>query len=310
MEKKRIIDCHSHFGKDVFYPIEGNIEEYVNKAKRLGITDCFAISVPCPYLEIDGTVVKPAIFKLNSQNQIVGHVCITENQSKISEDLLQEGVDPYYKSNLMLLSQIRKVQDFKFHFVPLLHPYFYNKENMVKYVKSGAVAFKIHGFSSGIHPEQIKSDFFKTLEKLNIPIIVHTDPSHNKGFAGNNATMNWIKAIKGFDIKVFFAHAGRLNKEFIKEVNKDSRYVVGMAPDALISSDKNRLDIQVDNYINAFFESFDENKIVFDIDYPWNIKTWESKDLEWEFLDRISRCCKEQQLKKYLELNAESFFEL
>lgn len=34
-------------------------------------------------------------------------------------DLLQEGVDPYYKSNLMLLSQIRKVQDFKFHFVLL-----------------------------------------------------------------------------------------------------------------------------------------------------------------------------------------------
>lgn len=57
MKKQRIIVYHSHFGKDVFYSIEWDIEEYLNKVKRLGVTDCFAISVPCPYWESKGTVV-------------------------------------------------------------------------------------------------------------------------------------------------------------------------------------------------------------------------------------------------------------
>lgn len=308
MQKRRIIDCHSHFGEDVFYPLDGDMQEYIKQTKNLGITDCFAMSVACPKLENKETIVKPVIFKLNKENQIIGHVCETESNNVVCERPLNEGEDPYYESNMNLLHQIRKEGDIHFHFVPLLHPFFYSEKNMIKYISQGAVVFKIHGFSSGVHPKDIKLGFFRILEKLNVPIIVHIDASNNYGFAGNNAPMNWINSIKDFNIKVFFAHAGRLNSEFIKVVNNDSRYIVGMAPDALISSDKKRLDVDVDNYIKKFFDSYNENKVVFDIDYPWNVNNWESKDLDWGFLDRIKNICQERNLEKYLKSNAEEFF--
>ena len=45
---KELIDCHSHIGRDMYWPNVGTIEEYSKNASQNGITESYVMPIPCP----------------------------------------------------------------------------------------------------------------------------------------------------------------------------------------------------------------------------------------------------------------------
>lgn len=303
MNDYKIIDGHSHIGIDEYWKNEGILDEYIKNLRKLGINETFLMSVPCPVIKkSDGTNI------ILSSNELINneikHFRIIEKDGKKDYLLVRKNQNPYKEANEIIYNACKGTGDIKINYVPIIHPYYYSIEDLVEQKKKGAKMFKIHGIAAGVIPEKIGTDFFEAIEKLEVPLIIHTDYSEKDDFFSSNNAMHWLKVLEPYNIKVYFAHAARLIDDAIDIINNDNRFLVGLGPTMLLSTEEYKTQ-NVENYIDYCFDHFDINKVVFDIDYPWNIISKNNFSLDWSSLDLIRNKTKEQD--KVLSKNLINF---
>lgn len=300
-----IIDAHSHFGIDMLWQNSGKIDEYMNFALAKGITNTFAMSVPCPIFFENGKKIIPSKYK--HINGVIKYFS-QEEDLKTKEILIKtiEKVEnPYEKANNFVYEQCKN--NMMFNYVPLIHPYFYSLDDFLLQIKRGAKIFKIHGIACGIIPNEIPEEFFRLIEYLKIPLLIHTDYSDKENLAYYNDAIHWYEVLKNYDIKVYFAHAVRLINDIVKKVNEDDRYIVGLGPDKFIGDPYTPMAEKEINYLEHCFSIFDMEKIVFDVDYPWNIMSSSDYNLDWNSINRIKLLLGIDEQKKVFSENIKKF---
>ena len=306
-KKIHIIDAHSHFGKDNFWPNNGDYKKYI-KYNNFNIKEVFAMSVPCPVIfEKDGT--KKILCYHKEEGKEIKHYHIKEKDGKLIYIPNLLGVNPYKEANDYIYNLCKSESQIKFNYVPLIHPYYYSYDDFMLHIKRGAKMFKIHGVACGVIPNRISENFFKMLEYLKIPIIIHTDFSKEQNLLFYNNAVNWIECLKKYNICVYFAHSVRLSESSIDFINKDDRYVVGIGPDMLLNNNgMNEHDVK--DYLKYCFLRFDIDKLVFDFDYPWNIKNINNYCCDWGTIDRIEMLdLSFEEKNKILSKNIKRFLE-
>ena len=298
-----VIDAHSHFGIDRFWPNVGTPDEYIKHAKEKGVGACFAMPVGCPVMINGDTRVTLSYYEMEGQE--LKHYRVEETKDKIIRIPNLIGVNPYKEANDALY-EMTKRKDFHFDYVPLIHPKYYSEEDIIEHKKRGAKVFKIHGIACGVNPKDIDEDFFRLLEKHKIKILVHTDYSKEDNILSQNSAMNWLEVLQKYRIRAYLAHAVRLDDQAIDIVNNDYRYIVGLGPDQLLGKNGQNY-VDTDHFLDYCFTKFNENKIVFDIDYPWNLQDREDYNLEWNSVDRVKELLGEEQSQKVLKRNIINF---
>ena len=304
------IDAHSHFGNDRFWINDGDVDLYVKRAKENGINAALAMSVPCPVFKEDNKEEILSYYEV--ENGEIKHYHVEKRPDKEIWIPHLQGTNPYKKANDIIYKMSQERTDFQFEYVPLLHPKYYSEEDIVENINRGAQIFKIHGIACGINPKDIDPEFFKILEKYNAKLIIHTDYSHKDDLASQNNAMNWIRVLEKYHIKSYLAHAARLDPEAIDIINHDYRYIVGLGPDKYLSNCGINYQ-RPDDLLETIFDSFDINKVVFDMDYPWNIyginKEAKNIDLrhDWKTIDRLDHYLNPEEKQKVLKRNIINF---
>ena len=316
MLKQRIIDSHSHIGIDNTWNLAGSLSEYISKASKIGITESFLMPVPMPIIGIGRYKVIPIAIGSDGENDYI--VQGVENQKEIRG--IPVAQNPYQYANAILYQKIvtYKEADIKLHFVPLIHPLFdtieYLEQLIIFYEP---VALKLHGYSSIISPKEISYEFWKLIHFYDIPLIIHTDCDTSDSeltidtfYRNENSPLNWIQILERYSIRAYLTHGVRLCKESCKIVNNSSNFVVGIGPDALLSNCKDRM-YSDKPYLETLFSSIDISKLCFDLDYPWNVVSYDNHELEWDSLDRIKALgLTDFELKQVLHENSKTFFNL
>ena len=300
-----IIDGHSHFGKDGFWPNDGYYKEYLEKCSKIGVKEVFGMSVPCPVIyDNEGNKTYLSYYVMNRNS--IEHYVLKEQKGKqiLIPNLI--GINPYKEANDLMYNLSLKANNIKFNYVPLIHPKYYSYDDFEDNIKKGAKMFKIHGIACGVIPNKIEEEFFRLLEYFKIPIIIHTDYSKEENILSYNNAMNWLKVLSKYNIKVYLAHAVRLSNEAIDIVNKDDRYVVGLGPDMLLSIPGQNEQNPI-NYLDFCFSNFNINKLIFDIDYPWNTKNPNDFSFDWDSIDRIETKVSLDEKEKILSKNIKRF---
>ena len=300
-----IIDAHSHFGTDMLWQNSGRIDEYVSFALANDIRQTFAMSVPCPIFFESGK--KFILLKYKHINGIIKY--FSQEEDLRTNEVLIKSIgkvsNPYEKANNLVYEQCKN--NAMFNYVPLIHPYFYSLDDFLLQIKRGAKIFKIHGIACGIIPSEIPEEFFRLIEFLKIPLLIHTDYSDKENLAYFNDANHWYEVLRKYDIKVYFAHAVRLIDDIVKKVNEDSRYVVGIGPDRFICDPYTPMAKKGVDYLEYCFSVFDMNKIIFDVDYPWNIISSNDYSLDWNSSDRIKLLLGVNEQRKVFSENIKKF---
>lgn len=299
-----IIDAHSHFGKDGFWPKEGDVKEYLKRVREQKIGATFAMPVPCPVLEKDGKRIILSYYK--KEGKALNHYRVEEDKNTIIRIPNLIGVNPYQEANDAIYQMTKERKDHHFDYVPLIHPKYYSEEDIKKQIERGAKVFKLHGVACGITPEEIDPEFFHLLEKYHVKLILHTDYHKEDNLLSRNSAKRWLDVLQNYEIKVYLAHAVRLDKDSIHTVNKDYRYIVGLGPDQLLGI-KGQNNVDPTDYLAYCFDQFDENKIVFDIDYPWNLRSLEDLRFDWDSSRRVMEKLPKDAQQKVLKKNIISF---
>lgn len=280
-----IIDAHTHFGKDNFWPNEGMYTEYCKNSKY--VSEIFGMSVPCPIiLKEDGTKTILSYYELD--NKEFKHYQVETKEGVINKTLQKKDQNPYKEANDYIYNLSLKENKIRINYVPIIHPYFYSIDDFTEHIKKGAQIFKIHGVACGVNPQKIDSHFFETIEALNIPLIIHTDYSDDENILSYNNALNWLKRLEPYNIKVFFTHALRLVENGADIINKDNRYIIGIGPDRILNT-KGQTSHYTNDYLKYCFSRYDIDKIVFDIDYPWNVININNLNYDWESVNRIEQ---------------------
>lgn len=306
IRKIHIIDSHSHFGEDSFWPNQGYIDEYMKETEPHNVKETFAMSVPCPVIyKEDGSKNILSYYKINGQE--INHYRVNEKNGIKTYTKNIFGVNPYKEANDYIYSLCSQNNDIKFNYVPLIHPYYYSIDDFSEHIKRGAKLFKIHGVACGVIPQKINPEFFKILEFLQIPLIIHTDFSEEENILFYNNTINWLNCLKKYNIKVYFAHAARLSEKSIDIINNDTRYVVGIGPDTLLNIDGYN-EHNTNDFLRYCFSRFDIDKLIFDIDYPWNIKGTNNYAYDWDTIIRMEKLnLSFEEKEKVLSKNIKKF---
>ena len=299
-----IIDAHSHFGKDCFWPNEGTPDEYIKMAKEKGIGACFAMPTGCPVIKDGAKETILSYYQLEGNELKHYRVEKTDGKTIMVPNLV--GMNPYKEANDALYEMTQNRKDFHFDYVPLLHPKYYSEEDIALQVKRGAKICKIHGIACGVDPREIDPDFFRLLEKYHIKVIIHTDYSKEDNILSRNCAMNWLEVLQKYHIRAYLAHAVRLDDKAIDIVNHDYRYIVGLGPDLLLGKDGQNY-VDTDHFLEYCFDHFDENKVVFDMDYPWNIQDRDDYRLDWKSPERVKQVLGEEQAQKVFKRNIINF---
>ena len=300
-----IVDCHSHIGTDLYWPNVGTIEEYSKNANQKGITESFLMPVPSPTY-IDG-YKKIILLKYKHYGKEIKYFSVIEDL-KTGEIITKEtlnNLNPYKKANDELYNICKN--NSKYNYVPLIHPYFYSMEDFEEHIKRGAKIFKIHGIACGIIPNEISEEFFRIIEYLKIPLLIHSDYSDEENIFHYNDANHWLDVLNKYDIKVYFAHAVRFIDRAVNIVNSDDRYIVGLGPDKVINDKDTPMANKNGDYLSKCLSIFDINKVVFDIDYPWNTISCNNKNLDWDSPDRVKELLSETEQEKVFSKNVRRF---
>lgn len=316
MLKQRIIDSHSHIGTDNTWDLKGDLEEYISKANKLGITESLLMPVPMPIIGIGRYKVVPIVLGSDGENDYIVQGVEDQNENR--------GVpvarNPYHYANAILYQKIAAYRrnDIKLHFVPLIHPVFdtieYLEQLIIFYEP---VALKLHGYSSIISPQEISDEFWELIQRYDIPLIIHTDCDTSDSeltvdtfYRNENSPLNWIQLLEKYSIRAYLTHGVRLCEKSCRIVNDNPNFVVGIGPEALLSNCKDRM-YSDKPYLETLFSSIDISKLCFDLDYPWNVVSYDNHELEWDSLDRIKALeLTDYELEQVLYENSKTFFNL
>jgi len=327
-----MIDAHSHYGK---YPDGVNETSiYFRECYALGVDISILMPVPSPVINIEKDKANQIflgypdiISKIHSSQaeEFEYHTFIRDNRTrpvvfyksiKIDGNLYRAPIeeDPYIIPNLMLLERFRDISNVKLAL--FLHPNFTNSLVFELARSTNVVAFKLHGTAGCYAPGDISENIIDALKRSDLPLIVHTDfdrnpPAYKQEFILGNMPVHWIRFAQEMDFKVYLTHGARLDQGSITTINGSERFLVGLGPDLRMAGQPHKLISQVrgvEDYLKWLVNNIGEDRLAFDIDYPWNIK---ERDLDWESLERLKHIIKdENQLDKVLDTNARRFFRI
>ncbi len=301
-----IIDAHSHFGEDGYWPNVGDYAKYIETCEKLLINEVFAMPVPCPVIiKDDGTKILLSNHKMSGNN--LEHYRVEKNNGKRIEIPHLLNSNPYKEANDKLYEMTKNNDStIKMNYVPLIHPYYYSNADFEEHRNRGAKMLKIHGIACGVIPEKIDDKFFELLEEIQIPVIIHTDYSKDENILSYNSAINWISRFENYDIKVYITHAARFNDYVTDMINSDDRYIVGIGPDQLLSY-PGQNEKSPSDYLECCLQEFDINKIVFDIDYPWNVQGIDNYEYDWGSIYRLSYKLSIDEKEKIFSENIKRF---
>lgn len=264
-----IIDGHSHFGID-YYAGNIDIKKYLEYASKLGVD--VALLMPPP---------SPAHYNNSKINKILKVI--------YKEDFIYvPNKNPFINMNYYYNDLIKKFQNetnIKLVFIPYVQPMLDEYELLKKLIIDFAPPFiKINGIQSGVIPDRIDSKFIKLIKEYDIPLIIHTQyqKEYNDPFIGNNIIkeinkpLNWALFLKDNHVKGILNHGCGLDDKTIDIVNNNDNIYVALGPDLAISCNNNRIKPVLDSddkldYLKRLKLLINYKKIIFDIDYNWNI---------------------------------------
>lgn len=144
----------------------------------------------------------------------------------------------------------------------------------------------------------------KILSNVDIPLVIHTyyfrsNLSAIEKLYNANSPLNWIKLLEKNQIRGYLAHGCRLSYECydILKQNK-GQFLVGIAPDLLLSNEQNRLVHDTDNYLLDILSKCDTDFLAFDIDYNWNYTDRTTFTYDDNQLNRFYENVKDEQVRK------------
>ena len=297
-----LIDAHSHFsvmkdgigiGIDRLWPVNSDITKYCSLAKNNNINQ--ALLMPCPSPQMvyfDKTIIP---FSWEEQDDKVRYFRrVISHEGKTIE--LKVEANPYKEINFLLWNYIQtnRFDGVELHFIPLLNLVFDEPSYLLELIALKPRAFKVHGISSGLDDfTKINKKLLTILSAHNIPLIIHTDYFGKPNLLlekiyNQNSPLNWLELMELYGIRAMLTHGARLCKEAIEIINSSDNYIVGMAPDLLLKSEPSRLcQTDMGNYMEQIFLLFKHDKIVFDVDFPWNVADRFSYEVDEEFLFRF-----------------------
>lgn len=295
-----IIDCHSHIGIDWVWG-NSSLEGYLLLCEKLGVTE--SLLMVAPGLKIND---KRLLFYNFDKGKV-------SYESGIGKPINSSYYNEYLFNTLKCVKNDSKL---KINFVPIIHPMLDNIDYLY-YLKEelNVKAFKMHGVAMGFYPEIINENFTKALKEINIPIIVHTDYNKNDPYLiqNYNQPISWINYFLKNDLKGYITHAARLDFNSFDLINKNENLVIGISPDLMILFNKHRLYYDYkdnETVLNILRDNVNHDKIMFDIDYSWNVNNGKEKVMDFNQIERIKSVFEEKSCQKILSKNAKNFFKL
>ena len=311
---QRIIDGHSHIGIDWTWELQGKLAEYLKYAKALDITDSFLMPTPMPVLRLGKCEVVPVTLGDYGTKKII--LQGIQDSKGLRGTLINQ--NPYTYANMILYQQIASCNtDIRLHFVPLVHPIF----DTINYLELlilcfKPIALKVHGYSCIMSPQNISYDFWKLVQYYKIPLIIHTDcdtsseKTLDSFYRNENSPFAWIQLLLQYNIRAYLTHGIRLCPDSCRIVNESNNFIVGLGPDKLLSTTKDRL-YSNDSYLDTLFSMVDSDKICFDLDYPWNTQSYDNLEYDWNSLNRLKALgLTDSQLQNVLYKNISNFYGL
>lgn len=304
MKRELIVDCHSHIGKDYFWR-ESNIDEYLKIVEEQGINLSLLMPVP-------GQIIP----SMPSKRYFIWSADDNGSIKFYSEDNSREIINPYKKVNDYAFEIISKHNTKNnLEFIPLIHPLLDTPEHIISLCeKYHPVALKIHGVACGIGPNDIPSNIINALKTVNLPIIVHTDYCANpqkpiEYMRLKNNPYDWAMFFIKNDLMGYLTHGCRNDLKTFELVNKYRNLVVGIGPELKISQEPHRWVNKSDKpYLEILKNELSMDKIMFDIDYSWNIDY--NDNIDNKPLGRLSNYFTEEEKCKILSKNPKKFFNL
>jgi len=330
VEHSRIIDAHTHFGRNILHSgdstkiqyFECPPEDYVVKAKMLGVTDVIASYAPCPEYQVGGQIERPC-FWLQQNGQVLQ---FRETYQIDSTHIQREPAfpNPYSTANRLLLEMFHVLnsenKDIKFYSLGLHHPLLDSEESVCDLLTNKTVVgLKLHGLATHTGPEDVPLFVIKALRNTDKPIVVHTDtsrdntPSSINTLFNRNDPLRWLQWSISNKVRIFLTHGARLCSDSMKIVSEnEGKVLIGISPDVLLQAEPLRLKKNTDNYLRDLVSICPIKALTFDIDYSWNVfdrTEWDKKD--WETLSRIRKMIvKREDLNRVLYQNAAEFYKI
>lgn len=319
------IDCHSHMairyqefliGKDAFWSKIPSMEEYEQLCQQNEVTE--ALLTPCPSPVIEGENYKEYVYLWNCCRGKFKYY------SKICDGSLEKEYpiekNPYQKVNDLMYNYFSRKENtkIKVHYIPLINLMFDLPEYLNELYEKGAKAFKVHGVAMGLNDyAKINDKLLQYIREHKIPLIIHTDyyecPTKPLEMLYQvSDPLNWIELLEEYGIKGYLAHGVRLCSDSMNLINKSKNWVVGISPEKLLVSEPLRLKTVVTQkeYLSILKEYLNEQSLLFDMDYPWNVDTRDGDILDFSIKDRLEEYFEEEKVKKIKMENAKEFFNL
>lgn len=314
-----IIDTHSHIGCD-YYSGNIDINDYIDFCDKFGINIGFLMPTPWPIICMNGYSKAALLWEHENYKKINYFSILKYNDKEIKEYIKSpnpyEHINEYYKSLVE-----NKSGSIKLFFIPLIHGVLDSPDYLEKTISNFTIpAIKMHGFGSGFSPEQIKPELIELLKYYDIPIILHTSVyNYDDGYGASTKywrnechPLKWADFLLKNNLRGVLNHGAALNDEAITLVNKNDGLMIGVGPDLDISCDYYKVDISKERYAKIEYlkqlrNMVNVEKILFDIDYNWNIIPNEST-LDSSQLSRFQKVWNDNEMESILSKNALNFY--
>ncbi len=307
-----IIDAHSHIGSDLYFG-KGKLEEYIQFCKKIGITESLLMPQPNCFYVINGKKI-PCVSWTFDGNKMIYNTYDGKN------------INPYKYLNYYYYCELKKIKNHKSHFIPLIHPVLDRIEYIEELItKIRPKALKIHGMGSGVSPEDISEELIVLLKKYNIPLIVHCEYDSRKSnnyeigkkiLKTKNSAFNWANLFVNKGLKGVLTHGAGIDRRVLQLLrnNKGKNIMIGIGPDLFISYLRYKFDNyeSQEEYLELIKRYVPIDKIVFDVDYDWNIVPTDNNGrIDEEVVRRIKKVwSSEVEQNKIFYDNSRKFFGL
>lgn len=312
-----VIDTHSHIGRDYYF---GNIElsNYIAFCEKIGINVGFLMPTAWPiYKDKEGNDITSLLWEHFDYKYKNYFRLINEKREEIISS-------PYQDVNEIYANLIKSYNgNIELFFVPLVHGILDSPEYIESIINLfKPKALKMHGFSGGFSPEEINPEITEVLRFYRIPLVLHTSVyNYDYGYGADTKfwrnechPLRWAKYIVDNNLKGVLNHGACLSSEAIELTNKYEGLMIGIGPDLDLSKDFFKSDIikselERIGYLRLLKEKVLISKLLFDIDYSWNIDP-ETADLDYDSVNRITQIWNENDSQKLLSDNACQFYGL
>ncbi len=310
-----IIDAHSHVGKDYYFG-ESTLSSYDKFCVNNKIDIGFLMPMPWPVIK-DKDGREYSFIWESDVDKKTNLYKVFLSQHKVYKNKVIS--NPYINVNKYYYDLIQNTNmSTNIFFVPLVHGCLDSPEVIEKMIKKiNPIAVKFHGFSGGFFAEDINLELAEILRFYDVPIIIHTSVyNYNDGYGVETKfwrnkcnPKSWADFLIKNKLKGTLNHGACLDDEVIKLVNKSDNIMIGIGPDLDISNDPYKVSVCKESFLSEGYlkilkKRVDPKKLLFDVDYNWNIdlngnfdnfsiqrisSTWSYRDCEDIFCDNAKR---------------------